>query len=102
MKIKILASVALVLAVLFMVGCGTSAEDKKLIQDQAQKIQALEKSKADLENTVGKMSKKLGEVDDFLKKQNPGKYGEQPAETPATPPPAGKTPTKVTNPGKTK
>jgi len=98
-----------------MVGCGTSAEDKKMIQDQGVKIQALEKAQA---NFVAKADydKKIGEMETFLK----GKfkdYGVPPPEV--KPPEAGKpgapakkeepkkeepkkTPAKKTEPGKTK
>lgn len=101
---KVVITAGLVLAVLFMVGCGTSDADKKLIQEQGAKITALEKAKGDLEKTVGDMSKKLGEVDGFLKAQNPGKYGEKAPEPATKPPepPKGKEPVKGKEPGKTK
>jgi len=83
---RIVASACLVLAVLFMVGCGTSAEDKKMIQDQGAKITTLENAqKAFL--AKADYDKKIGEIETFLK----GKfkdYGVPPPEV--KPPEAGK------------
>lgn len=112
---RIVASVCLVIAVLFMVGCGTSAEDKKMIQDQGAKIQALEKVNKDMEKPIAEMNKKIGEIEAFLKlkfkdygvvpdtmkKTEPAKKGEPKKEEPKKEEPK-KTPAKKTEPGKTK
>jgi hypothetical protein len=62
-----------------MVGCGTSAEDKKMITDQGTKIAGLEKQLSDMTKTAMDMSKKLGDVETFLKdpksKFGSGAYG---------------------------
>jgi len=91
---RIVASACLVLAILFMVGCGTSAEDKKMIQEHATKIQTLEKKVGDMEKSAMDMAKKFADVETFLK----GKfkdYGAPPADTmkKPEPPKGGKTPT---------
>jgi len=114
---RIVASVCLVLAVLFMVGCGTSAEDKKMITDQGAKIQALEKAKTDMEKPIAEMNKKIGDIEAFLKlkfkdygvppdtmkKAEPGKKGEPTKVEPKKEEPAKKAaPAKKTEPGKTK
>ena len=54
---KILAAAA-VFAALMMVSCGTSAEDKAKIEDQAKKITALEKQVGDMQKTVDEVKAK--------------------------------------------
>jgi hypothetical protein len=77
------ASACLVLAILLMVGCGTSAEDKKMITDQGVKIAALEKSVADMTKMATDMGAKLTAVETFLKdgKSKFGGYGVVPDTT---------------------
>jgi len=113
---RIVASVCLVIAVLFMVGCGTSAEDKKMIQDQGAKIQTLEKANTDAAKMAGDMTKKVGEIEAFLKlkfkdygvppdtmkKVEPAKKGAPAKTEPAKTEPKPTTPAKKTEPGKTK
>jgi len=107
---RIVASACLVLAILFMVGCGTSAEDKKLITDQGTKIQTLEASvKALQAEKLASMDKKIGDIEAFLKdpKSAFGKFGAPvpaavtPGTPGGTPPPAApKTETKTPAPKK--
>jgi len=114
---RIVASACLVLVILFMVGCGTSAEDKKLIQEQGTKLTQVDKKVGDIEKMAQDMGKKLGDVETFLKdgKSKFGGYGApppevkppaKPGEKPAAPAPAEKpksgTPAKTKEPGKTK
>jgi len=115
---RIVASACLVLAILFMVGCGTSAEDKKMITEQGAKITTLEKTTGDMGKAVADMGKKLTDVEAFLKlkfkdygappdtmkkPEPPPKGGKTPAPAaPKTETPAGKAPAKAKEPGKTK
>jgi len=87
---RIVASACLVLAILFMVGCGTSAEDKKAIQDQGTKITALETRITNIEKMAPDMTKKLDIVWNYLVANPIGKAKFPPDTTPkvATPPPA--------------
>jgi len=80
---RIVASACLVLAILFMVGCGTSAEDKKMITDQGAKIATLEKSLADMTKMATDMGAKVTAVETFLKdgKSKFGGYGAAPDTT---------------------
>lgn len=64
---RIVASACLALAILFMVGCGTSAEDKKMIQEHGTKLQTLEKKAADMEKPAAEMAKKVADMEAFLK-----------------------------------
>jgi len=64
---RIVASACLVLAILFMVGCGTSAEDKKMITEQGAKITTLEKTVGDMGKATMDMAKKIADVEAFLK-----------------------------------
>lgn len=64
---RIVASACLVIAILFMVGCGTSAEDKKMITEQGAKITTLEKKVGDMEKASMDMAKKVADVEAFLK-----------------------------------
>jgi hypothetical protein len=112
---RIVASACLVLAILFMVGCGTSAEDKKMIQDNGTKLTALEKKVGDLEKTAIDHTAKVGTIWDYLAANNVGKAKFPPEvkppepPKPGTPPPVKKeepkkteTPAKTKEPGKTK
>jgi len=116
---RIVASACLVLAILFMVGCGTSAEDKKMITEQGAKITTLEKKAGDMEKAAVDMGKKLADVEAFLKlkfkdygvPQDTMKKAPEPPKggKPTTPPeapkkeePKGKAPVKAKEPGKTK
>ena len=63
---RIVASACLVIAILFMVGCGTSAEDKKAIQDQGTKLTALETKVGNIEKLAPDMTKKLDIVWNYL------------------------------------
>ena len=120
---RIVASACLVLAILFMVGCGTSAEDKKMIQDHGTKLTAIEKTVNGLEKTIVDHTTKVELIWSYLvanpigkakfppeavkppeplkpgakpevKKEEPKK--EEPKKTTTTPP------AKTTEPGKTK
>lgn len=90
---RIVASACLVLAILFMVGCGTSAEDKKMIQDQGTKLTALEKKVGDLEKVVADHTAKVGTIWDYLTANNVGK-AKFPPEVKAPEPPKPGTPPK--------
>jgi hypothetical protein len=63
---RIVASACLVIAILFMVGCGTSAEDKKAIQDQGTKLTAIETRVGNIEKMAPDMTKKLDIVWNYL------------------------------------
>lgn len=110
---RIVASACLVLAILFMVGCGTSAEDKKMIQDQGAKLTQLEKKVGDLEKTVIDHTTKVTTIWDYLAANNVGKAKFPPeAVKPPEPPKPGakpevkkeepKAPAKTEQPAKTK
>lgn len=77
---RIVASACLVLAILFMVGCGTSAEDKKMITDQGAKIATLEKGLADMTKMATDMGVKVTAMETFLKdaKSKFGGFGAPP------------------------
>lgn len=64
---RIVASACLVIAILFMVGCGTSAEDKKMITEQGAKITTLEKTVGDMGKATMDMAKKVADIEAFLK-----------------------------------
>ncbi len=70
---RIVASACLVLALLFMVGCGTSAEDKKMITDQGMKLTTLEKSATEMGKAAVEMGKKVDAMADYLMKNPIGK-----------------------------
>jgi len=89
---RIVASACLVLAILFMVGCGTSAEDKKMIQDQGTKLTALEKKIGDIDKLVIEHTAKVGVIWDYLAANNVGKAKFPPE---VKPPEAPKAPGKV-------
>jgi len=74
---RIVASACLVLAILFMVGCGTSAEDKKMIQDHGTQLQALKTSTDGITKMAGDMTKKIADIETYLKSKDP-KYGVPP------------------------
>jgi len=80
---RIVASACLVLAILFMVGCGTSAEDKTAIKTNTDNIAALQKSVSDMTANVQKMTTDLGNVETFLKDKTAkfGMYGMPPDTT---------------------
>jgi hypothetical protein len=63
---RIVASACLVLAILFMVGCGTSAEDKTAIKDQGTKITALEAKVGNIEKMGPDMAKKIDVIWNYL------------------------------------
>jgi hypothetical protein len=63
---RIVASACLVIAILFMVGCGTSAEDKKAIQDQGTKLTALDTRVGTIEKMAPDMAKKMDVVWNYL------------------------------------
>jgi len=93
---RIVASACLVLAILFMVGCGTSAEDKKLITDQGTKIQTLESNVKALQAIANAdLQKKIADIEAFLKdpKSTFGKYGAPPPAVTAPGTPGGAPPT---------
>jgi len=92
---RIVASVCLVLAILFMVGCGTSAEDKKMITEQGVKITGIEKKQGDMEKMAAEMSKKLETVWTYLAANNVGKAKFPPEEVKPPEPPKPGTPAKV-------
>jgi hypothetical protein len=110
---RIVASACLVLAILFMVGCGTSAEDKKAIQDNTAALTAM---KADMAKATTAMTAMQAKIDDIVKfLDNPksafGKFTPPAApavapatgaKTPETKTPATKAPEKTKEPGKTK
>lgn len=117
---RIVASACLVIAILFMVGCGTSAEDKKMITEQGAKITTLEKTVGDMGKATMDMAKKLTDVETFLKGKfkdygapdstkttttttttKTTKTSTPPPTTPPTTPPT-KAPAKAKEPGKTK
>jgi len=77
---RIVASACLVLAILFMVGCGTSAEDKKMIQDHGTKLTALEKKVGDLEKKLVDDTKKVETIWGYLAANNVGKAKFPPEE----------------------
>jgi len=102
-----------------MVGCGTSAEDKKAITDQGAKIAALEKQVTDMGKMAADMGVKLtavetflkdakskfggyGVVPDTMKKAEAGKAAKEPAKAAAKEPAKPKEPVKAKEPGKTK
>lgn len=90
---RIVASACLVLALLLMVGCGTSPEDKQAIksaQESITKMQQDMNSKV-LQYKPDEMAKKLAEVDAFLKGKFPKEYGVVPDTMKKEPAPAGKT-----------
>jgi hypothetical protein len=90
---RIVASACLVLAILFMVGCGTSAEDKKMIQDHGTKLTALEKKIGDVEKTVADHTAKVTTIWDYLAANNVGKAKFPPeAVKPPEPPKPGAKP----------
>jgi hypothetical protein len=109
---RIVASACLVLAILFMVGCGTSAEDKKMIQDQGTKLTGLEKKVGDVEKTVVDHTAKVGVIWEYLTANNINKVKFPPeVKPPEAPKVPGKpevkkeepkTPAKNEQPGKTK
>ena len=109
---RIVASACLVLAILFMVGCGTSAEDKKMIQDHGTKLTALEKKVGDLEKTIADHTAKVGTIWEYLTANSIGKAKFPPEVKPPEPPKPGakpevkkeepKTPAKTEGPAKTK
>lgn len=113
---RIVASVCLALAVLFLAGCGTSAEDKKMIEEQGTKITNLEKKVGDIEKMAMEMGKKVDGMDAYLKgkfkdytlepkKEEPPKTTEKPTakkEEPKKETPKKEAPAKTKEPGKTK
>lgn len=96
---RIVASACLVLAILFMVGCGTSAEDKKMITEQGAKITTIEKRAGDMEKATMDMAKKVTDIETYLKSKDP-KYGAPPdtIKKAPVPPTGGKTPPPTTPP----
>jgi len=99
---RIVASACLVLAILFMVGCGTSAEDKKMIQDHGTKLTALDKSVGDLGKKLDDMGKKVETVWGYLAANPIGKAKFPPEEVkPPAPPAPGNVPPKKEEPKKT-
>lgn len=99
---RIVASACLVIAILFMVGCGTSAEDKKMITEQGAKITTLEKTVGDMGKATMDMTKKVADVEAFLKLKFKD-YGVPPdtMKKPADAPKGGKAPAKAPEPAKT-
>jgi len=89
---RIVASACLVIAILFMVGCGTSAEDKKAIQDQGTRLTALETRVGNIEKMGPDMMNKMTTVWNYLT-ANPIGKAKFPPDTMAAkmPPPTGKT-----------
>ncbi|MEO0108356.1 MAG: hypothetical protein ABIK62_04205 [candidate division WOR-3 bacterium] len=84
---RIVASVCLVLALVFMVGCGTSAEDKQAIQKNTTEINKVQKDVAELQKNVTDLTKKVGDIETFLKdpKSKFGTYGVAPDTTKKAP-----------------
>jgi len=111
---RIAASACLVLAILFMVGCGTSAEDKTAIKANTDAIAALQKQVTDMSKAAGDMNAKVMAIEKFLGDKNAkiGTYGmppdttKKPAEVvkgkPAAPAAPKKAPEPKKEPGKTK
>lgn len=99
---RIVASACLVLAILFMVGCGTSAEDKKMITEQGAKITTIEKTVGDMGKATMDMAKKVDDIEAFLKLKYKD-FGVTPdaMKKPAEAPKGGKAPAKAPEPAKT-
>jgi len=88
---RIVASACLVIAILFMVGCGTSAEDKKAIQDQGTKLTALETRVGTIEKMAPDMAKKMDVVWGYLSANPIGKAKFPPDTMPKVVTPPAKT-----------
>jgi len=110
---RIVASACLVLAILFMVGCGMSSTDKQALTDNTTAIAKMNTDMAAAKTMMMALSAKVDSIATFLKDPK-SKFGgfEVAAPTPATPapntkggttpPPAGTPPTtKTTTPKKT-
>jgi hypothetical protein len=90
----------MVFAILFMVGCGATAEEKNTMKTQGDKIATLEKSLTALQKTATDMGAKTDMMEAFLKAQFP-KYGVVDTTKKApTPPVAPKDKPKTTEPKK--
>lgn len=85
---RIVASACLVLAIVFMVGCGTTQEEKTAIKSATDKITALETAKAGMDKTVGDIAKKITDIETYLKSKDP-KYGVPPDTMKKPEPPKG-------------
>jgi len=90
---RTILSVALVFAILFMVGCGATAEEKNTMKTQGDKIATLEKSLTALQTTATAMGAK-GDMMEAYMKSHFKDYGVvDTTKKPATPAPvAPKTP----------
>jgi len=64
---RIVASACLVLVILFMVGCGASAEDKKAITDNTAAITALTAQVNGMKPMADQMNARLTTIETFLK-----------------------------------
>jgi peptidoglycan hydrolase CwlO-like protein len=99
---RTILSAAIVIAIVFMIGCGASAEEKNTIKTQSEKIATLEKTIAKLQTNVDNMGPKADEVDKYMKSHFKD-YGDttKKATTPVKPA-APAAPKKTTGAGKTK
>lgn len=101
---RIVASVCLALALVFMIGCGMSAEEKQKLDKATTDINKIQKDVEGASKGLTELTKKVGDIETFLKdpKSKFGGYGVvdttkkpaapavKPGEKPATPPPAEK------------
>lgn len=99
---RIVASACLVLAILFMVGCGTSAEDKAAIKKHGEDITKVEKKAGDVEKMAQDLAKKIDVIEKYLTANPIGKAKFPPEEVkpPVPPPPTGKVEAKKEEPKK--
>jgi hypothetical protein len=90
-------SAIIVGAVLMLMGCGATTEEKNTMKAQGDKITALEKTVGDLQKTNLGLKSKADSVEDYIKTHFKG-YGEAEApkgtETPAAKPPVKPAPAK--------
>lgn len=91
---RTMLTVAMVVAILFMVGCGATAEEKATMKAQGDQITTLQKNLTTLQTTVNTMAPKVDMIDGFLKAQFPKAYGvvDTTKKAPTPPPPAPKAP----------
>lgn len=64
---RTILSVAMVFAILFMVGCGATAEEKNTMKTQGDKVATLEKSLDALQKTATAMGAKTDMLEAYMK-----------------------------------
>jgi PBP1b-binding outer membrane lipoprotein LpoB len=72
---RTILTAALAFAILFMVGCGTTAEEKATMKAQGDQITTLQKNLTALQTSAAAMDAKTNMMDGFLKAQFPKVYG---------------------------